>query len=71
MSCPWIHRTDRSSYTTRLYICECPSCSRNPFIPTLGELRTHCLDENSYRKCPLYRKAGSFAAVATAETTIA
>lgn len=72
MACPFIHEAVRSSYITKLMVCESPACSRDPFLPTLGELRRHCLSKNDYRACSLYceakarRSDGALAATARA-----
>jgi hypothetical protein len=57
MACPFIHEAVRSSYITKLMVCESPACSRDPFLPTLGELRRYCLSKSDYRACALYSQA--------------
>lgn len=57
MACPYVHRVTGGPYANRVHLCRNPARMREIIVLSLRELRTRCLTDAGFRKCPLFPQA--------------
>ncbi len=57
MPCPYIRTTPYLATGARMHLCENPCRASDAVAPCLAQLRSHCLSDTRFDRCPGYRNA--------------